>query len=162
MGLSQLSPAELARLDVGNKSFHFSCRIIALCASLGIPVFIENPQTSLLWQAPRFLSLARLPSFSSSVCHMCQYGTPWKKPTMIASWNGGSNTHLCAKCCPVSRVCSRSGKPHLVLSGRAPGGVHYTALAAAYPASFARAAAAQMVESAHAIQSRRLARLNGI
>eukprot|EP00959_Pyramimonas_sp_CCMP1952_P211135 4418838-Pyramimonas_sp.AAC.1 len=133
MGIDGLSSAEASRLKVGNASFHVACRVIGLCASPGIPVFLENPLTSLMWQAPRFVALSRLTSFSSSVCHMGQYGTPWKKPTRICAWHGGSGYHICQKCRPCGRVCSRSQRPHLVLSGKAPGGVHYTALAASYP-----------------------------
>eukprot|EP00959_Pyramimonas_sp_CCMP1952_P318566 6665739-Pyramimonas_sp.AAC.1 len=63
MGIDGLSSAEASRLKVGNASFHFTCR------------------------APRLVALSRLPSFSSSICHMCQSGTPWKKPTRICAWH---------------------------------------------------------------------------
>eukprot|EP00959_Pyramimonas_sp_CCMP1952_P004599 96460-Pyramimonas_sp.AAC.1 len=103
---------------------------------------IENPQTSLMWSSPRFQKLLNLKSSTSVVCHMCQFGAPWRKATRVQAWGIGELWELSKKCGGPRGFCSRTLRPHLELSGRAPGGNHWTAIAAACPAAFTRAAAA--------------------
>ena len=159
MGKSHLNDSELARLKVGNATFHFSCRIIARCRALGIPVLLENPQTSLLWTAPRFLSLTSHNDARRSDCHMCQYGTRWRKATRVQGWNVCSLEALSCKCRGKNGICSRSKLPHIELSGTAPGGRKWTSLAAAYPPAFAAAAAAVLVFSSEHIHGGKLAQV---
>eukprot|EP00959_Pyramimonas_sp_CCMP1952_P300532 6285835-Pyramimonas_sp.AAC.1 len=52
MGLDSLPPLQLAHLKVGNATFHVSCRFINCCRKVGVPVFLENPDGSLMRGAP--------------------------------------------------------------------------------------------------------------
>ena len=114
---------------------------------------IENPQTSLMWSSPHFQKLLNLKSSTSVVCHMCQFGAPWRKATRVQAWGIGELWELAKKCGGPRGLCSRTLRPHLELSGRAPGGKHWTAIAAAYPEAFARAAAAILVRTCESKRS---------
>eukprot|EP00959_Pyramimonas_sp_CCMP1952_P268920 5623051-Pyramimonas_sp.AAC.1 len=73
---------------------------------------------------------------------MCQFGTPFKKPTAVACWNAGVFPSLCKSCTSKGGLCSPTGLPHLILQGRNKGAPARRAqLAAAYSPQFARAAA---------------------
>ena len=146
-GRPDLSTEMQNKLEIGNQSFGFSLQIIRACLRYNIGVMIENPQTSLLWSSPRFQKLLNLKSSTSVICHMCQFGTPWKKATRVQAWGVGDLWELEKKCSGHRGICSRTARPHLELSGRAPGGKHWTAIAAAYPAAFARAAAAILIRT---------------
>ncbi|CAK0872053.1 unnamed protein product [Prorocentrum cordatum] len=89
MGKPGLSGARLDRLRVGNRSFHFSCRLIRLCIQIGFPVFLENPRGSLLWHAPEMVKLLSDSSRTVHKMYMCRFGTPFKKPATVACWNAG-------------------------------------------------------------------------
>ena len=153
---SELSAVEQSRLANGNASFLFSCRIIDLCIRCGVPVMLENPASSLMWSAPRMIQLCKKSEHQQAHFHMCQFGTRWQKATRISSWLAPSLLPLCRKCNGSGGFCSRTSKPHVVLSGRAPGGAHWTAIAAAYPPLLAKAIARLMVDGS---QRRSLSRL---
>ena len=53
MGLTNLTDSQRARLKLGNGTFAVSCRLIDVSRQMGVPFFLENPDTSLLWLAPR-------------------------------------------------------------------------------------------------------------
>ena len=161
-GRPDLSPDQCSKLDIGNKSFLFSLQIIRACLRYGVGVMIENPQTSLMWSSPHFQKLLNLKSSTSVVCHMCQFGAPWRKATRVQAWGIGELWELAKKCSGPRGLCSRTLRPHLELSGRAPGGKHWTAIAAAYPAAFARAAAAILVRTCENKLSLALAHRMGV
>eukprot|EP00959_Pyramimonas_sp_CCMP1952_P207087 4332096-Pyramimonas_sp.AAC.1 len=71
MGLHQLSTSERARLQQGNASFAFTCRIIRLCIRLGTPVMLENPASSVMWYARSLSRLVHLPSARSCALDQC-------------------------------------------------------------------------------------------
>ena len=133
MGRSDLTDSEMARLKIGNATFHFSCRIISLCRALGTPVLLENPLSSQIWSAPRLAKLTAGTDSCRSHCHMCQYGTRWRKATRLQGWHVSSMSPLSCKCQSKDGICSRTKRPHIELSGTAPGGRKWTSLAAAYP-----------------------------
>eukprot|EP00959_Pyramimonas_sp_CCMP1952_P397771 8334541-Pyramimonas_sp.AAC.1 len=49
------------------------------------------------------------------------------------------------------KICSRTGLQHQELAGRAPGGKHWTAIAAAYPPALSKAIATSMIEAAESL-----------
>ena len=161
-GLPDLTAEQDSKLRVGNESFTFTLRIIRACLKYNVGVMIENPQTSLLWSSPRFQKLLNLKSSTHVVCHMCQFGAPWKKATRVQAWGVGELWELARKCSGPRGLCSRTARPHLELSGRAPGGRHWTSIAAAYPAAFARAAAAILVRTVENKRSLAIANRMGV
>ena len=146
-GLPDLTAEQDSKLRVGNESFTFTLRIIRACLKYNVGVMIENPQTSLLWSHPLFQKLLNMKSSTSVICHMCQFGSPWMKATRVQAWGVGELWELDKKCCGPRGICSRTARPHIMLSGRAPGGRHWTAIAAAYPEAFARAGAAILIRT---------------
>ena len=61
----------------------FSCRVIEVCTSLGIPWAVENPKSSRLWKIPRAVKIFEK-SRSLDVCFpLCSYGTSYQKWTRI-------------------------------------------------------------------------------
>ena len=85
-GLPGLSGRALARLQIGNATFHFSMRVGFECVRLGIPFVLENPRTSLMWSHPRMLSLSKTRCKDANV-DFCQHGTRWRKPTRFRGWS---------------------------------------------------------------------------
>ena len=137
MGRADLLPHEAAKVRVGNRTFHFSCDVIELCVELGIPVFIENPAGSLIWKARRLQRLLQRPSCQLLTFDCCQYGSPWRKRTSVAAWGAADLSRLQRRCAGRRGQCSRTGRPHVILTGHSDG-VHLTAQAAAYPPPFCR------------------------
>ena len=158
MGLPGLSPSERARLDVGNATFKFSCKVIRLAVQWKVATYLENPAGSLMWHAPELARLLRDPSAQKVQLHMCQYGTPWRKATSVAAWHSLPLTHLGLRCSGQSGICSKSQKPHVILSGHAPQGPHYTRLAAEYPRAFAQKFSRVMQRSFEDKRARRFAK----
>ena len=153
MGRADLLPHEAAKVRVGNRTFHFSCDVIELCMELRIPVFIENPAGSLIWKARRLQRLLRLPGCQRLTFDCCQYGAPWRKRTSVAAWGAADLSRLQRRCAGRRGMCSRSGRPHVILTGHA-GGTHLTAQAAAYPPLFCREVA-KLIEHSMQIQAHR-------
>eukprot|EP00959_Pyramimonas_sp_CCMP1952_P177377 3707646-Pyramimonas_sp.AAC.1 len=145
MGLDSLTDSQRARLTLGNVTLFVTCRLIDVCRRVRVPAFLENPDRSLMWLAPRLISLSRGSDFSSARFHQCQFGAPWKKCTRVVSWNGGCLSRLQRWCHANGRICSRTGLQHQELAGRAPGGKHWTATAAAYPPALSKAIATSMM-----------------
>eukprot|EP00959_Pyramimonas_sp_CCMP1952_P295450 6179477-Pyramimonas_sp.AAC.1 len=73
------------------------------------------------------------------ITDLCQRGAPWKTPTTV--WQDFFDKSLtevgARRCHPRGCVCSQSGKPHVRLSGKAPGGPWRALIARAYPKRFA-------------------------
>eukprot|EP00959_Pyramimonas_sp_CCMP1952_P120763 2524864-Pyramimonas_sp.AAC.1 len=78
------------------------------------------------------------------------------KPTRISAWLSPS-LHSLQKICNCRHgLCSRTQKPHIVLTGKAPGGKNWTALAASYPPRLAQSDAKLMIHGSMRIAIRRL------
>ncbi|CAK0867123.1 unnamed protein product, partial [Prorocentrum cordatum] len=126
MGRADLLPREAAKVRMGNRTFHLSCDVIELCLELRIPVFVENPAGSLIWQARRLQRLLQHPSCQLLTFDGCQYDAPWRKRTSVAAWNAVDLSRLQRRCAGRRGMCSRSNRPHVILTGHA-GGAHLTA-----------------------------------
>ena len=140
-GLDGLSRKDQERVLAGNRLARWTARLFRHAAQHGVPVVVENPQTSRLWLAPPFKAL--LDEFSSvDVCH-CAFGSPWRKPTKLLCAHAalGDLTGSCTAQGP-NKLCENSWVPHLALSGVDQKGVFCTAKASAYPMRFCRAIAA--------------------
>ena len=153
-GKPNLSEKNAIKVQFGNATALFTVCVVRACLIAGIPVAMENPQSSLLWQCPAVRVLTSLDSCKEFVTHMCQHGLAWKKPTKVVGWNVGVPPQaLCKKCSGVQGICCRTGRPHVALQGRGPGDPrNLTARAEEYPNSFARGAASLLVQAADQIQ----------
>ena len=150
MGLHELTSAQRVRLRHGNDTFNFNCRIISLCKAQGAPCLPENAQTSITRSAPRLACLRSDTSRTSAVGHLCQFGARWRKATCIAGLRASCHDGVKKTCDGRGGVCSTSGKYHFALTGAAPGGRKWTAVAAEYPKHFASALASVLISSAEA------------
>ena len=102
---------------------------------LGLPWVVENPQSSRLWLCPGFVALMKQTNVQFVSFHMCQFGSKWRKATSILCGNIPEHmlSDLRRTCSGRGGLCSRTGKPHLVLSGSSPSGVPWTKIAQVYP-----------------------------
>ena len=134
-GLPCVEPAALPMLAVGNATARAALQIISLCVRLRIPVAVENPTTSLLWQVPALLRLSRHHSCHRHVSDFCQYGTAWRKRTTVLSWYTDGEG-LQRRCRSTKGFCDRTGLQHVRLTGSDKGGT-LTRQAQPYPPSWA-------------------------
>ena len=132
------------KLLLGNRTARITGQLIRRAERLGIPCALENPHSSVLWQAPWVAPLLSFSSYREYVCDMCRFGSPWRKRTRIATWGvrlPRPRSKLSQPCLCGGRkgICSTTGDPHRILMGNAPGGVPWTKVAERYPSSFAKA-----------------------
>ena len=158
MGRPGLSPADQLRVQQGNASLRFSIRVMRECLKQNIPVGLENPRTSWMWQAPAMARLLRLRGVRTVVVDQCQWGSRWLKPTTLvfACTHGiDSIERRCKRC---GLCCSATGKPHIVLSGVDPiSKKFWTALAQEYHPQFASDIAKLLLSSIDTKMMRKLA-----
>ena len=136
-GLVNVSDKDQDRIWLGNKLALWTASIIRLAIRHRVPITIENPMTSRLWIFP---PIAKEVSRATSVITFdaCQYGTPWKKSTKLASWNIDLSP-LEKRCHRSANWCSATGVPHVKLEGVDDKGEFWTAKASPYPLPFCRA-----------------------
>ena len=112
----------------------FTARLAREALAAGIPFIIENPQTSMLWSLPPFRRLLLDPRVATVDTHFCQFGKPWRKATKLMT--GHCEPELVSSLSRKrsgKKVCSRTGAPHIQLSGTAPDGRFWTLVAQPYP-----------------------------
>ena len=156
-GLPNLAQHDAQKVKVGNRTLRQSCQAIASCVKLGIPVSIENPVNSLLWQAPPMAQLLQHPSCRVVTLDQCAWQARWRKRTRIAAWNAGDLCHLHKLCSGSAQQCTFTGKPHILLSGRIPGSSKlWTSLAQEYPKRLSKDLAKTLCKAADNLQLARL------
>ena len=97
--------------------------------ALGLPFWVENPDTSWIWRYGRFPALLDAPTTGLLRVDFCAFGTPWRKRTRVLTNIGAliDNKVLCPGC-----------KSHLLLRGRCKTKrMSWTKVAEPYPAGFA-------------------------
>ena len=117
-------------------------KLIEIEISNNVPCYLENPLTSKLFLAPPIKRLLSSPHCVQHKPDYCQYGTAWRKSTLVAAWHMCSDCP-CKRCFPQGNCCSKTGKPHIHLQGK------LTKLAAAYPKPWARQFAQTIHNSIH-------------
>ena len=102
----------LSREVQGNQEFTGMMRLVVVLHRLGIPVTIENPETSMIWNMPELLAFVDEPDVNSVVFDQCMFGllppdhaslqhdVRVRKRTKLV----GSAPHLCR----LHRVCDRA------------------------------------------------------
>ena len=137
-----LCEGDRAKLDSANKLFFWLLRILRLHIKHNVPFILENPRLSLLWKAGPIGPILK----HCDLCDVdfCMFGTPWRKPTKLAVFNLPEiNDEM--KVCHRRGWCERTGKRHIILEGKDPQGVFWTARAAPYPRKFCQALARVIV-----------------
>jgi hypothetical protein len=132
-GVSGLNEKDQTRVDLGNKLALKTVRYVKLCMQFGVPCVIENPALSRLWLFPPLLNVLKLANFVDF--DHCQYGSAFRKPTKLACWNIDLG-RLAKKCHCSKGICSKTQRPHIVLTG-SNGKGFLTAQGSMYPQAFA-------------------------
>ena len=140
-GLPGLSGNALAQLHAANYLYDHCFTILEKAERHRVPWMVENPRSSILWSFAEFKRLGSLPHVETARFDMCGYGTPWKKATQVMASRFLQLQSLCRVCRPVGRLCSHSGREHIVLSGRDPQNVLWTRRAQVYPKALCSALA---------------------
>ncbi len=152
-GFPELSGAQREKVRVGNATMRATARIIRCAVACRVPVFLENPNNSMIWQAPPIKRLIHLRSSKCYITDFCQHGARWRKRTKVFGWFSQESPQLQKVCAGHGGRCSKSGKFHIVLSGSDPVSKQlWTHLAQPYPAKFAEAAAAAMIDASNVIE----------
>ena len=115
-----------------------------MCERKGVPFYIENHQRSKLWMHPLIRKWVRHDNSQTVEFDYCQYAASWRKPTTILAFNNSHfNPSVSRKCRETwrgkSSICSRTGVPHVLLSGFVGGkakGQYKTNAACPYPIAF--------------------------
>ena len=131
-GLPDLDGPDVRVAEVGNSLAKVTYRIISHAIRHRIPFTLENPATSLLWQLPCFVRLLRGPHARATILDQCQYGAACRKRTQIVASTLLDTSMLCRRC-GQRGLCTRTRRPHVVLSGK-EGGAWMTGSAKVYPA----------------------------
>jgi len=132
-GLPGLSQDRCANVDLGSETLRVSVDLIRLCRRRRVPVFLEHPRNSLIWQVPEVRELCRLAGARELSYDACQYGARWRKGTKTMTWNAEGFTFVPRRCSGRQGFCSHSGKRHIVLTGPSPSGPLWTSIAAQRP-----------------------------
>ena len=158
-GFPNLSANDRSKIITGNATMRQSAEFIHACVTLRIPVILENPATSMIWLAPPLRNQLSVDSCRFISVDQCQFGARWRKRTRLASWHCPIE-HLQKLCSGKKGICSKTSKPHIVLSGASKEhGVLWTALAQRYPEPFSRACAHALFSAAEASHLLRLKQL---
>ena len=130
-----LSEKQAQQVKDGNETMFATVRLVREFDRLKLPWAIENPLSSRLWLTAGIKSLMNGEHVQFIKLHMCQFGSKWKKPTGILCGNMPSHMldDLHRLCSCQGSICSRTHKPHLQLTGTAPCGKPWTAVAQVYP-----------------------------
>ena len=158
MGLPGLSDNDRLKVELGNALMIFSFSVLSLCHRLQLPATMENPGRSRIWLTAQCANARRLLRFTEAVCHYCQFGMRWKKETRFV----GVNISLLGieRKCSGGRLCSRTGLPHVTLSGIDPvSGKWKTSFGNEYPRPMCSILTAAFYDADAVVFAQRLSKL---
>ena len=143
-GKPDLAPLDQAKVHDGNILMRFTLRLLSPAERLGFPMLVENPASSRLWKLPALRALAARRHVDFAVTAFCRWGENWQTRT------GCLGVHLVLdpikKTCKMNgNVCIARGRRHVCLTGAAPGGRLWTAIAEPYPRPLCRVLAQVLV-----------------
>lgn len=131
-----LSERQQARLALGNNIFRHALRLLRWLAVANLPCVLEHPINSRIWHTTELQTLIAKHKGIIQILDQCQVGTRWRKRTklLFINVNWDDTVKFSRRCTGRNGICSRTGRPHLILEGNAKGGKRWTTIAAAYPA----------------------------
>ena len=137
-GLPNLSPINQQKVDNANRCYQLAAKVAQALNKKQRPWIIENPHSSFMWHIPEIRDLFRLRGVRYVVIDQCMFGADWRKRTGLLCGNVEPE-YFMDRACRTKRggICSRTGKPHIHLTGKDSDGVCRTAKAATYPHDFA-------------------------
>lgn len=130
-GFDGLRAHDERKVRLGNNLLRFVVRVITVCIVMKVPAIAENPFASWAWKMPGALHLLSRPIVRFTRSDFCQWGTAWRKATGFLTVY--IDTQPIHRVCRGRCKCSRSGLPHVVLSGTNCDGVFLTHIAEPYP-----------------------------
>ena len=123
-GLPYVSPVMKTKITDGNSHSRWLCKLLRICLAMKLVYWVENPDSSFLWQQPEWKRLPHGTADRYYKCDYCTFKTPWRKRTRFVT-----NNRLHGQ----KRLCNRRHR-HIQLRGRAKGkGACWTKLAEPYP-----------------------------
>lgn len=135
-GIPGLPPHEAFKVEIGNKCFKSSLKIIRALDRKGIPWVLENPHSSKCWRLAPLVKLLASSHVHCRVVDFCMYKTPWRKRTRLVFGNinmADTERFLHRFCSGRGGVCDNSHKKHFHLTGSARDGRPWTLVAQPYP-----------------------------
>ena len=133
-----LTEKERASIRLGNQCIKACLRMFRILDQYKVPYALENPASSKAWFIPQIQSHIRQQHIQFVTGDFCQFGTRWKKPTsFICGWCDPLDLTRLQRRCSGRGYCSRTGRPHVQLTGGHPSGVPMTKFAEPYPPPFA-------------------------
>jgi len=144
-GRSDLSEKERNAVNIANKMTKLALACVRVSAVSGGSGYLENPASSRLWKLGVIQKLVEKGLAEVIVFDQCQYGTQWRKRTRLLVWGRLRGISL-KSCCSKGGLCSRTGKPHVQLTG-ASGRTFRSAHAQVFPLGLGQA----MFEMIHAM-----------
>ena len=135
-GVPGLPPHEAFKVEIGNKCFKSSLKIIRALDRKGIPWVLENPHSSKCWRLAPLVKLLASSHVHCRVVDFCMYKTPWRKRTRLVFGNinmADTERFLHRFCSGRGGVCDNSHKKHFHLTGSARDGRPWTLVAQPYP-----------------------------
>ena len=145
-----LSHQDWEKIELGNACFRSCFSLIRLLDKFSVPWVLENPHSSKCWYLPFLQRWSCKSHVHTIVADFCQFGTPWKKRTRFLCGNiVRDDLHRLDQHCGGRETCSRTGKPHFLLTGKGPHGQNWTAIAEPYPKRLCDALAYALTASRH-------------
>ena len=138
-GIPSMRKSMRLKVKEGNSHNDFVIIIVDICIELDIFFFIENPDGSFWWKQKKWRRYSSAQSGEVFRLCFCRLGTPWKKPTRVAT-----NTRLAGL-----RLWCQCKRPHVVLRGNHPvRKIPWTLVAQPYPRGLNRLLAAALCVAA--------------
>ena len=133
-GLPNLCEQDAKKVHADNLCMRATLRIIAWLEHQRIPWILEHPYTSRAWLIPRLKSLRQQAHIQAVVTDCCQYGTPWRKRTLLlASRIDELDLSGCSRICSGNHGFCSKGHRHVQLAGHDHAGQSFSRKAQTYP-----------------------------
>ena len=160
LGLPNLRPQDVHKIQHGNATAAASARIIKACINHHVPCVPENPGSSPIFHSPYIAPLIAHSESTSVTLDCCQLQARWRKRTRLVAWNMPHVTELEKRCQGRQGLCSRTSQRHITLEGVDPVSKQlWTKIAEPYPTSFCRKAASISDKTIEIIRNNNLTRL---
>lgn len=131
-GRQDLRRHDQDKASEGNYLLLMTCILCVSAFLNGVPGYIENPASSRVWKSPLMKVLLHAVNGTFHTVSFCRYGTQWRKDTTFMTWLLPADSWAPRRCSTPSGRCVRSGKRHVLLSGKVKQ-TYKTLIAQPYP-----------------------------